>query len=140
MYEIFLKDRAVGHAEVKKEGLYYIFTCTCTPPEGDIYRVSVTDGRNRQDLGILVPEGEKFTLKKRIACKCLNADTLSFTLLSKERTLVSVPVVAGEMFEYLDKLETAHLQATDGQPEIVIDPAQDPQDSGLSQEPQSKSE
>lgn len=138
MYEIFLNDKTVGCAEVKIEGLYYLFSCSCTPPDREIYRVSVTDGRKRLDLGIVVPEGGAFALKKKIPCKYFSGDRFSFTLVGKTSPLVSIPVATGTAFEYLDVLETAHLQVEDGQSEIVIDPVQAPQDSDLNQVPQNR--
>jgi len=126
LFEIYWKDRPVGHVAVEKEGLYFRFICTCTLPDSEIYRISVTDGINRYDLGIYVPGG----VTARLPCKCLEGDNLSFTLRENQSQLVSVPVATGVPFDYLDQLETARLLVTDGQPEILINPVQDLLDSG----------
>lgn len=138
MFKIYYNNRQVGNAQINEEGLYYRFMCSCTLPKNDIYRISVTDGVNRQDLGICVPEDGKFTLMKRLPKKYFIGTDWSFTLLNKENPLVSVPVATGTPFAYLDKLETAQLHCADGQTEIVIDPVQDQQGSDQNQEYQNK--
>ena len=140
LYEIYWKDRPVGKVEVTQEGLYYRFCCTCTLPDGEFYRVSVTDGVSRYDLGLCVPDGKNFVCNTRLPRKLLKGEKLSFTLLGKDTPLVSVPIATGVPFDYLHKLETAHLLITDGQPGIVIDPIQDPQDSDPTRERLNRSE
>ena len=134
MLEILWKDRQVGYAQVKQEGLYYRFSCACTPPDGAIYRIYVSDGKNRRDLGICVPKDGEFVLNTRVPCKYINGENLSFELSSEKQDAISVPIKSGESFAYLDQLETARLRVTNGQPEIVIDPVPNPQDSDQNQE------
>ena len=131
MFEIFYDNTVVGSAEMKREGLYYKMHCTCTPPNDRIHRITVSDGTAVRDLGICVPSGGKFTLTARLPVKCFQSEKLSFALVAQERT--GIPVSDGAPFDRLDKLETARLVITDGQPEIVIDSVPDPQDSGQSQ-------
>ena len=138
MYEILMYDRCVGNADVKKEGLYYLITCTCLPPDTRIHRIKVSDGSKERDLGICVPDGTKFCLTSRVPIKHLKGECFSFTLTPEKDE--GLPVAPEEPFIYLDKIETARLQITNGRPQIVIDPAPDPQDSGLSQEYPNKSE
>lgn len=142
MYAIFRNDVPVGKAEVKKEGLYYRFTCSCTPPEAGIYRISVSDGNTVRDLGICVPTGAKFTLNARLPAKYLREDKLTFFLISNEErgTESGFPIATGKPFEHLDKLNAARLQMRNGQPVIVIDSAQVPRGSDQSQRPENKSE
>ena len=131
MFDILMGTQAVGRAEVKKEGLYYRFSCTCTPPDNGIYRIIVCDGSNTRDIGICRPSGTV----ARVPIKYLPGDKLTFTLVPKDKKEISVPVATGEPFEHLDQLDNAHLQVSDGQPKILIDPAPDQQDSDPSQEP-----
>lgn len=134
MFKIYYNNKSVGNAQISEEGLYYRFRCSCTLPKDDLFRISVTDGVKRQDLGICVPEGEKFTLTKRLPKKCFTGKDWSFTILNKDNPMVTVPVGTGMPFAYLEKLKTAHLQHTDGQAEIVIERVQDPQDNDQNQE------
>ena len=131
MYDIYMGTQVVGQAEVIKEGLYYRFSCKCTPPDSGIYRIMVSDGSNIKDLGICVPTGEWFCLVRRVPIKFLPGEGLGFSLVSNERKTV-VPIEIDMPFPALDKLETAYLN--EEKSEIIIDPAQGQQDSGLSPE------
>lgn len=133
MYNILMGARVIGQAEVIKEGLYYRFSCKCTPPDAGMYRIVVSDGCNKKDLGICVPTGERFCLVSRVPVKYLPGENLEFSLVSNEKR-IAVPVKNDMPFPALDKLETAYLQENGENTEIIIDPVQDRQDSGQSQE------
>ncbi len=137
MYDILFDRVKVGTAEMFKEGLYYKIICTCRPANEGIHRILVSDGSESRDLGICVPEGGLFKLTARVPMKYLKGERLSFCLVGN---CVPVPVATGEPFPHLDKLETARLQVTNGQPMIVIDQFQDQQDSDQNQECQNRSE
>ena len=132
MYEIMCNRESVGSAQVEKEGLYYKFLCTCLPPNEGVHRITVSDGETVRDLGICVPKGGKFTLTARVPIKYLKGNKLTFTLTSPNGADNSIDT--GEAFAQLEKLEAARLQITNGQPEIVIDAAQAPQECGQSKE------
>lgn len=137
LYDIMMDTKVVGQAEVIKEGLYYRFTCKCTPPNDAVHRILVNDGVHTRDLGICVPTGEWFCLVCRVPVKYLTGEKLVFTLAPNEKR-TAVPVETDTPFPALDKLETAYLQENADSTEIVIDPAQDQRDSDLSQESQNK--
>ena len=134
LYDIYMGTQVVGQAEVIKEGLYYRFSCKCTPPDEGIYRITVSDGNNTKDLGICVPTGEWFGLVTRVPVKYLSGDKLEFALVPKDSQVTAIPVVTNEPFADLDKLESAYLQEKDGKAEIIIDPTLSPQGSDPSQE------
>lgn len=134
MYDIYMGTKVVGQAEVIKEGLYYRFSCKCTPPDEGIYRIVVSDAGNTKDLGICVPTGEWFCLVTRVPIKYLPGEKLEFSLVPKDKQEIAVPVATNEPFSKLDKLDSAHLQEFDDKMEIVIDPIPNQQDSDLSQE------
>ena len=136
MFDILWNGKPVGTAECKKEGLYYRFDCSCTPPDKAFYRVVLTDGQVQRDLGICVPQGNRFVLTARVPCKLINTEALSFELTDKRQESFSVPVNTGEPFEHLEKIETARLQVTNGQAELIIAEVQDPQDNDPNQESQ----
>ena len=133
MYDVIMGTQVVGQAEVIKEGLYYRFSCRCTPPDEAIYRVTVSDGVNTRDLGICVPSGEWFCLVCRVPIKHLPGENLTFSLVCSEMR-TTLPVETDMPFPALDKLETAYLSENNS--EIIIDPNQDRQDSDQSQESQ----
>lgn len=134
MYDIMMDTKVVGQAEVMKEGLYYRFTCKCTPPNDAIHRIIVSDGNITRDLGICVPTGEWFCLVCRVPIKYLPGDKLEFSLVTNAQKN-AVPVETDTPFPALDKLETAYLQKNG---EIVIDQAQDQPDSDPNQESRNK--
>lgn len=134
MYDIYMGTQIVGQAEVIKEGLYYRFSCKCTPPDEGVYRIKVSDGYNTKGLGICVPAGEYFCLVTRVPTKYLSGEELEFSLIPKDDQVLTVPVASNEPFAELDKLESARLQETDGKTELIIDPIPLQQDSGPSQE------
>ena len=134
MYDIFVGTQIVGQAEVIKEGLYYRFSCKCTPPDEGVHKIIVSDGDNTKDLGICVPKGERFCLVSRVPIKYLPGKKLQFTLEQKDKKEIAVPVSADEPFPNLDRLESAYLQESDEKAEIIINPVQDQLDSGRSPE------
>ena len=121
MYQILFENKSVGCAQIQKEGMYYRVHCSCALPDNGIYRIIAEDGCNITDLGICVPEGHQFALSARVACKNLKLDNLSFQLVCNTRRRRSVPVAVDTELAYLDKLETARLQITNGRAEILID-------------------
>ena len=130
--------QVIGKAEVAQEGLYYSFRCICTPPDRSLYRIFVSDGSYTKDLGMCVPNEDKFSLITRVPKKYLPGQNLSFTLMpneSKESKAIHTPIADNEPFEYLEKIEAAQLQEVDGQTEIVIPAVQDQQDSDPTPEP-----
>lgn len=134
MYDIMMDGISVGQATVEKEGLYYCFACTCIPQKEGVHRIHVCDGENVRDLGICVPDGNVFRLSTRIPVKYFCDGNWSFVLSDTPRIEKVVPVKEDEPFSYLEQLNTARLQNTNGQPEIILPTVQDQPDSGLSQE------
>lgn len=138
MFEIVCNEKIVGTAEVEKEGLYYRIYCVCTPPNKEIHRILVDDGQCKRDLGICVPVGTNFVLTTRIPVKYINAENLQFTLI--QQNAEAMPISTDMEFQDLDKLETARLQVTNGQVEVLIDSVQDQPDSDQIPEPPHRSE
>lgn len=137
MYQITWKGNQVGNAEIRKEGMFYRFSCRCYLVNKGVYRIAVTDGQNKHDLGICVPDGSGYSCVARLPCNRLNGTVFTF-LLTDGKKKEGIPILAATPFFYLDKLNTARLRITDGQPEIIIDPVQDQQDSDPNQVHQNK--
>ena len=121
----------MGAANIKKEGLYYIIFCECTLPGEGIYRIIVSDGDTKRNLGICVPTGNRFTLCARVPSKGLREEKLSFTLVPKEMRS-SCPVQTGMPFEPLDQLDSARMEVSGGEASIILDPAPDQLDNDQS--------
>ena len=142
----------VGTVRADKQGLYILFSCRCRLPQEGLYRVHAVCGKHREDLGICIPLGGSFGMDKRIPAKRLGEGMLAFELVPKDWTPPAaatpkqehptvelpmpepaaeesgepapqfVPVSEEEPFEYLDKLEDAHLEIRNDIPGIVIEP------------------
>ena len=147
-YDIIYNDRPVGTARMEKQGLYLFFSCRCTLPDEEMYRIHAISGDAREDLGICIPMDGAFGMDKKIPAKRLGDGRLTFELAPKdwkpreivpepepvpqmeeteEETVqnefneeVFVPVSEEEPFEHLDKLEDARMEMRDDQVGIVI--------------------
>ena len=137
LYDIMCNGVAVGKASVKREGLYYCIHYKCNLPQKGIFRVMVTESHNTYDLGICVPDGDVYSGTTRIPCKRFYSNDLVFTLMSDDK-IVCVPIMGGEPFLYLDKLNAARLCNTNGQLEIIINPIQVQPDSDRNRKYQNK--
>ena len=140
MYSIFDNGTQVGTAEVTREGLYYLFRCSCAPRGEGIHRIVVNDGENQVDLGICVPDSGKFVLRTRIPVKRLTGDIFSFSVAPEKKVSINIPVQSEMVFDQLDKLNAARLEVANGQPMVVIDESPDQQDSDQNRIYPSKSE
>lgn len=119
MFKIILNGKRVGNSTVEKSGLYYSIRCECVFLDKKPYRIVANDGKTTVDLGICVPEGNRFIIKTKIPVKRLNLENAEFMAVPKiESTAYSVEY---NCITYLDKLETARLRFTDGQPFIILD-------------------
>lgn len=83
----------------------------------------VSNGDDVRDLGICVPSGTVFTLTARVPVRQMQGSKLRFSLVAgnSSKSVQTVPVINGEPFPHLDKLESARLQDTGGQTVIIID-------------------
>lgn len=129
MYPIIWNGHSVGNAEISKNGMFYRIRCRCEFADKGRYRVWVTDGKNAVDLGLCVPEGCIFSCVTRIPCKNFSSESFAFQIVGEDSKRW-VPVSSGVPFGFLEQLNAARLQTTNGQPEIIIDPAPDQLDNG----------
>lgn len=122
-YGIWLGKEQVGKAFVERKGLYYEFFCRCHISSEVICRVSLSCGSSHENLGILMPCAEEYTLKKKIPVKQLGVGEPRFWITPKQTQMneVLVDVYPEEPFRYLSKLQNAYLQKQRGQPRIRIE-------------------
>ena len=122
MFDIILGNEAIGKANMQKEGLYYRITCRCRLSGEVTYKVIVSCGEQKADLGILVPENGAFMLTTRIPMKKLGEGAMLFRAEPRHPELKGkfVPISADEPFSYLSRLENAYMQIRDGQIGVIL--------------------
>ena len=121
-YQIMLGDKAIGTAQVIREGLYYRIRCQCELSGETIFRVVVRCAQQEENLGILAPNGSRFGLETRLAAKKLGKPPFRFSVVPKERSVKGcfVPLSAEEPFRYIARLKDAYLENRNGRIGIVI--------------------
>ena len=121
-YKIMLGGESVGQAVVRRQGLYYRFSCRCDLSGEVIYRITVTCGGKSESLGIPVPKNGEFYLDTRLAASRLGEGEPKFAAVPRRPDLggMFVPISPEEPFRYLHRLENAFLARKDGQLGIVI--------------------
>lgn len=126
-FSVAAGGRQVGKVLVHRQGLYYHFLCRCCL-DGDImYRLLVTCGTVRENLGILVPTEGSFVLNRKLPVKRIGEGKLSFTLvpIKEEATGTFIPIKPEEPFAYISRLKTSFLIMQNGQPGICIEKLQE---------------
>ena len=121
-YEIMLAGESVGQATVRRQGLYWQFSCRCDRSGETVCRVRVTCGGREADLGILVPEDGQFRLVTRVAASKLGSGTPEFICQPRRPELQGkfIPLRPEEPFAYLHRLEDAFLARQNGQIGLMI--------------------
>lgn len=137
-YHIYLGQDKAGEVTVKREGLYYLFQCRCRLPSMPIYCAVLQNGNAQFNLGVCVPEGNIFRASKRIPVKLLDKQEFSFFLIEKQKNPTKVvPVDVQKPFRYLEELENAYFQRSNGTAQICIEEVktQDPGQQGSDRNP-----
>ena len=121
-YEVYFRDRAVGGAEITREGLYYRIACRCHLPGREMLRLWMDCGERPVDLGLCVPLEEGFGTEKRIPVSRCGPGKPRFSLRHKDDLLRGnfIPLSPEEPFRYLHRLEKAYLEKRNGKVGIVI--------------------
>jgi hypothetical protein len=121
-YDIYLGKEKTGQAHVRREGLYYHFQCACSLQTQTIYRVHLSVNGHRENLGILVPEGNSHTLSKRIPVKRLPEGEWNFQIAPRQEKMEGkfVPVYPDEPFAYIQRLQNAYLKHVRDQVGIML--------------------
>ena len=132
-HEIYLGNEAIGQASVTQQGLYYHITCKCRLSGKVVYRVVANWSDKAENLGILVPVDDVFSVTTRIPVKRAGEGHVSFRIIPKHEKIREnfIPIRADEPFAYLLALENAYLQTSGGTRGIIIREASasDPQDN-----------
>ena len=116
-YEVTLDGRPAGKAQVTRQGLYYHVVCRCSLSGEVMYRLEVSCGEKRENLGVLVPGENGFGLDTRFPISRVGRGVLSFRLLPRHDPLqgrLFVPITPEEPFAYLSRLKDAFLEIQEG--------------------------
>ena len=121
-YPILRGGEPIGQASVEKKGLYYHFSCRCDLSGEVIYRLTASCGEKCENLGVPVPEGERFVLNTRIPVSKLGQGEMTLRAVPKHGKLEGkfIPISPDEPFNYLRQLEKAVFEKRNGQPGILI--------------------
>lgn len=115
-YEVDFAGRQAGKVQLLRQGLYVRIICRCTVPGDQVLRLYAVLGDKRENLGVVVPDGDGFLLDKKIPAKRLGEGKLKFLLSSGsgQRPGKFVPICPEEPFFYIDRLKDAFLQSEHG--------------------------
>ena len=120
-YEILLNSATVGYACIKFCGLFAEISCTCNFQSEGLYRIKMSYIDAELDLGICIPDGEYFTVHKKIPCKCLgNGEPVFCAINTRENQLHYVPITSEAKFPYLAKITSCYFGVRDQQPVLFF--------------------
>ena len=77
-YPITFQNQTVGRAILSQYGLYYKIYCVCRFEQKQKYHIYVDSCDRSLDLGICVPEGDRFVLNRLIPMKKLGQGSFCF--------------------------------------------------------------
>ena len=126
-YAVTFRGKHAGKVQVRRQGLYYHFSCRCRLNGDGIYRLVVTCGSKRENLGILIPEDGDFALETKQPVKRIGEGTMDFLLIPKreERAQSFVPIAPEEPFAYISRLKHSFLCVRNGQTGVLINEMQE---------------
>lgn len=115
-YEVYFGNRSCGKVQVQRQGLYLRLICRCTIPSDQVYRLYGVFASRRENMGVLVPEGDCFFMDRRIPAKRFGEEMPRFEVSSGQQALSGefIPICPEEPFLYIDRLKTAFLQTENG--------------------------
>lgn len=120
-YSVTWENRVVGQVRLVRSGLYTQLHCRCDLPAGEIYRLWISAGEKRMNLGVLYPEAEGFCLHRRVPTHQIPCGEPVFSIRQKsEQPVRFVPVREDEPFAYLPLLMHSRFALRDGVPGLLI--------------------
>ena len=90
--------------QVAREGLYYRLNCRCQFSDKGFYRVIINHDGGAVDLGICVPQGDKYYITKKVAAKNLNGDSWQVVALRDEESANGLEIDPNSGFSYISRL------------------------------------
>ena len=122
-YQVYDENVVVGKVQIIRQGLYYQIICRCSPGDDMVRRLYADQDGTRENLGVLVPEGDGFLLDRKIPVKKLSGERVRFVLSTAgtKRAGKLVPVCPEEPFLYIDRLKNAFVETQSGKMCIRIE-------------------
>lgn len=117
---MYLRDEQVGNATVWQQGLYCSVHCRCRMEGDGFSRLSMADGTQQWDLGILIPDGDYFVVDTSVRATGWQDRELSFRIIQPGKERLFIPIVEGGVFLHLDKLRKASFENRNGVCGVVI--------------------
>ena len=121
-YPVHHGIQQVGQAQITRQGLYYHFDCRLRLSGAVIFRLEIRCGDVIENLGVPVPEGDMFVLRKTLPTNRFPREKPEFRILPKHESMNEffVPLHPDEPFAYLSRLQNARLQRQGDRLGIVI--------------------
>ena len=115
-YPVFLGKHQLGTVAVKRAGLYYQFVCRCKLPGNVLYRLRISCDDTQENLGVLVPEGDRFVLNTKLPVKKFREGSPEFWIFSNSEGSGEkvIPVYPDEPFAYISRLKDMYLVRKNG--------------------------
>lgn len=116
-YEVRFGSQVVGKVQVLRQGLYYRFICNCMLTGDVVFRLVVCCGGKNENIGVLIPSGDSFSLDKKMPSKLFGEEIPIFYLAPRHDTVNGkfVPIYPEEPFAYIARLKDAFLARQNGQ-------------------------
>ena len=116
-YDIYFLNKIVGTASVKKDGLYFLISCKCAFPKEGIYKIDIFSNGPTLHLGTCIPDGDAFTLQKRISAKSIVDENFRFEInaLRDSRRESFICVSADKPFPCISMLRTGKFIRENGE-------------------------
>lgn len=116
-YEVEFRNFSVGRVNVRRQGLYYRFSCRCRLEGNELYCLQLKCAGAMEKLGILVPIEGCFGLDTRIPVKRFGEGKPEFQLITKRDTDAGtvVNIYPEEPFAYIARLKHAFLVKQNGE-------------------------
>lgn len=122
-YDVFCGSTRVGKVRLQRQGLYEHLECRCRLEQPGMYRLVMHCSGGSVKIGLLRPEGDFWTLQRKIPVKQLEAGEMEFFLEGDNEKLSArfIPVNDSKSFEYLTFLQNAKMAKRDGVIGILLD-------------------
>lgn len=85
---IRFRDRVVGTAQLRRQGMYWRVRCDCALPAALRYRVLARCSDGRVDLGLLYPDEDRLTLTTGLPMRAIDPNTAQIEAVACESEVV----------------------------------------------------
>lgn len=122
-YEVIRGNTVVGEIRLMEQGLYCKMKCNCTFHLPGIYRLHLECLGIDRNLGVLIPDGNRYSLETAIPTKYIDYDHPTFYISGMDQTSEDkiVSVDSDMPFSYIRNLEKARFVYRNGKAKIYID-------------------